>query len=80
MGTHRSIGERLKRARSPEAKRAVASAWGSNWHDEQDAIVHDLALAINANDWEQAKFLHRQLKAVTDKRFGVLQSVLDAIS
>lgn len=77
---HRSISQRLKRAKSPAAKLAAATDWAKNWHHEQAALIRDLERAVSNDDYDQLCIVTGQLKAVTGKRFEALPKVVVALS
>lgn len=76
MTKRRSIGERLKSARSPDAKRKAVTDWSRDWQRDQEDIVRQLETALRTNDYDAMCSATGQLKAVTEKRFTGLAGVL----
>lgn len=80
MTKRRSIGERLKSARSPEAISATVTDWAADWRRDQMDIVRQLEQAIGddpaAMDWDDLCSATGQLKSVTEKRFDGLAGVI----
>ena len=72
---HRSINERLRRAKSTAAKRETALKWADNWRQEQRGLVDHL---IAADPGRRPELL-RELSAVTDKRLGALPRVIELL-
>lgn len=73
---HRSIGERLARAKSPEAIQAVLDAWVANWADDQMGIVEQLEFAARTGDRDTLISAIGQMRATTEKRMIGLRGVL----
>lgn len=75
-GRYRSIGERLRQAKSPEARQATVSSWSAAWQREQEDILRQLDAAIDVMDRSELRSAAGQLHEVTSKRFVGLQTVL----
>lgn len=80
MSNHRSISQRLKRAKSSEGKQEAALDWAANWEQEQLKLISLLEQAIKQNNRDQLCIATGQLKAVTKKRFEALTNVLTLFS
>lgn len=76
MPKHRSISQRLKSAKSPEAVRATVSDWARDWQRDQEDIVRQFEIAVRDMDYDDLCSATGQLKEVTRKRFEALQNVL----
>lgn len=80
MTKHRSIGQRLKSARSPEALHATLADWAADWRRDQMDILRQLELAIGddpeAIDYDALCSATGQLRSVTEKRFEGLVGVI----
>lgn len=76
---HRSIAQRLRRAKSPESKREAALDWARNWGEEQMGLIRQLEQAVAQDDYDRLCTVTGQIKAVTDKRFAALPRVLTAM-
>lgn len=74
-----SISQRLAKAKAPETKKEVAKDWAANWQQEQQRLVAQLERAVAADDYDQLCQVTGQIKAVSEKRFGALPKVLDAL-
>jgi hypothetical protein len=77
---HLSISQRLRKAQSPEAKKAVALAWAKSWKEDHDELIRDLEHAIRTNDYDLLCIATGQLKAVGQKRFDALPRVLSHLA
>ncbi|MBN2980092.1 hypothetical protein [Cohnella algarum] len=77
---HKSIGQRLKRAQSPESKKAIALDWAQNWKEDHDELIRNLERAIRTNDYDLLCIATGQLKAVGQKRFDALPRVLSHLA
>lgn len=75
---HKSIGERMRIAKSLSSRRAAALDWAANWTAEVDGLIRDLERAAGP-DATIGRPLG-QMKAVLDKRLGALPGVIDALS
>ena len=80
VSSHRSVSQRLKRAKSREAKQLTAINWATDWQQEQFELVALLEKAIKQSDHDKLCVATRQLKAVTNKRFEALLNVLSLLS
>lgn len=80
MARHRSIGERMARAKTIAARREAATDWAINWQDDHDATLRDLEKAVASRDWNAAARATGQLKAIAEKRFPALHRVIEALS
>lgn len=76
-GKHRSIGERLKRAKSPEVKQKVLRDWVKNWEDDHRMTMDDLREAIQTGDPHGIASGIASMRAIADKRFLALRRILD---
>lgn len=77
---HRSIKQRLAKAKAPSLKRTIAHDWAKNWEDDQMDIVRQLRQGLRHEDMRTIAAAVMQLAAVTEKRFAALSGVIDAIS
>jgi hypothetical protein len=73
---HRSIGERLRSAKSPAAKQATVDAWVSDWRRDQEDAVRQLDAAIDMMDRVALRSAAGQLYEITTKRFDGLATVV----
>lgn len=74
-----SISQRMKRAKSTDAKRQTALKWAANWQEDQDEIVRGLERAVRNQDHGMLISYIGQLRAVNEKRFTALPGVLNAL-
>ena len=79
-GKVKSIGQQLAGCKTLDGMIAVSKRWGSDWHNEQAALLRKLHAAIDDDDKQEQYFFLRQLEAVNDKRCGALPHVLDRIA
>ena len=80
MSKHRSIGERLRKAKTLAARVETATDWALNWQEDHDATLLNLEMAVSRRDWDAAARSTGQLKAMAEKRFPALHKVIDALS
>lgn len=72
----RSIAQRLDRAKAPGRRAEVAQDWAHNWAQDQAQALQLLERAQRAQDWHGVRLAAAQLRAISDKRFSALPSVL----
>lgn len=77
---HLSIGQKLKRAKTVEAKRATAIEWSQGWQEEHERLVQMLERSIQTNDYDLVCRATGQLKAVGKKRFDALPRVIQNLT
>jgi hypothetical protein len=77
MAKRLSISQKLKKAKSIEAKKATVEEWSRSWQEDHANLVRMLERAIQTNDYDLACSATRQLKAVGHKRFDALPRVLN---
>ena len=75
----RSVGERLKKAKSTAAKREVALEWARDWGYEQKEITARLKRAMETGAGDFLARALRDLEAVTDKCLGALPRVIELL-
>lgn len=76
---HRSISQRLAKAKAMETKKEVALDWSANWAREQMQLVAQLEKAVAADDYDQLCIVTGQIKAVSIKRLEALPKVIEAL-
>lgn len=72
---HRSISQRLNKAKSPEARKEVLADWAKSWEKETIELIRKLEQAIKTMDYDQLCINTGQLKAVAQKRFKALPNI-----
>lgn len=77
MSQHRSIKQRLQKAKSIIAKKDTIDEWVLSWSSDQSYVIKILEAAIRAKDWDKVCIATGQIKSITEKRFEGLQSVID---
>jgi len=80
MTKHRSISQRLARAKSLDTKKEIALDWAKNWQHEQCKLITQLGMAVKNDDYDQLCIVTGQLKAVAEKRFSALPNVIANLS
>jgi hypothetical protein len=75
----RSITQRLKRAKSTEAKTEVALAWAAEWQREQFALIRLIEQGISRDDYDLLCRTTGQLKEMSRKRLPALCRVIDLL-
>ena len=80
MGKHRSIGERMQRAKSLASRREAALDWAANWLADQDETISALEQAIRRGDLVAAGRYCGQIKTISDKSLVALPKVIDALA
>ena len=78
--SHKSIGPRLKKAKTYETQSEVLADWVENWKTDQLETIRKLKWAVVRNDKEKAMQIIGQLEGLSDKRFGALENVLKTLS
>ena len=79
MTQHRSISQRLKRAKSTESKRLTLTEWAKSWESEQMHVISNLGNAIKDGDFDRECILCGELKALSIKKFEALPKVLNLL-
>lgn len=79
MPNHKYISRRLATAGTPELKNRIRHDWANAWRREQIRLINQLNDAINNCNWVAVHYVHKQLAAVTDKRFTGLHNVIDQL-
>lgn len=72
----RSIGQRLRKAKSAEVKAEVVREWSLAWQAEQEVVVAQLDRARREGDWQAVASAAGQLHEISSKRFAALPGVL----
>lgn len=72
----RSISQRLKKAKSPEAKLATVMEWSQSWTDEHNALIKRLEQALSNDDYDTNCIALGELKAASTKKLNALPNVL----
>lgn len=77
---HRTITERIKRARTKERLLELTAEWVDKWETEQVELIRRLGNAIANDDYDEECICTGQLRAITEKRFtGLRNSVKELI-
>lgn len=76
---HRSVNQRLQRAKSKSSKQAVLDEWANSWQQEQAQLIRQLGKAIADDDYDQQCILIGELKTVSAKKFEALPKLLRTI-
>lgn len=79
MAQHRSISQRLKRAKSRDARQATLQKWTQAWQQEQSALIWRIGKAIADDDFDAACIAVGELKSVSVKKFEALPKVLEVL-
>jgi len=76
---NKSIGIKIKKARSLEGKRKCTSEWTNEWKMDQTKTIQLIHQAVTHGQREEAKRLLSQLMVITEKRFTGLNTVFSVI-
>lgn len=76
---HRSISQRLDRAKSFESKKSILLDWSDAWEDETRQLIRNLEQAINTMDYDKLCINTGQLKAVAEKHFTALPRIFERL-
>ncbi len=76
MPKHRSIKQRLERAKDSALRLEIAQTWAREWEVEVMGIVGQLERAIGNDDYDLLCRSTGQLKEVQRKRMSALSNVL----
>lgn len=79
-GKHKSIGQQLAGCKTLDGAIVVTKRWGTDWYNEQAALLRKLRAAITEGDKREVIFFLGQLDTVNDKRHSALPRVLDRIA
>lgn len=79
MPPRRAIGERLRRAKSPEARRHLVLSWAENWQRDLADILDTLNAGITGDDRELLTSAAGQLRSSTEKGFAGLERILETL-
>lgn len=77
---HLSIGERLKKAKSLEARVEIALDWTENWVSDHDKTLSLIKSALIKGDVKAAERYLHQLKTLNEKRFSALPNLIDKLA
>ena len=77
MPQHKSISQKLKRAKTPEDKIKNILAWSEAWKKDTDVFIKRLESAIKQDDYDELCISLGRLKEDLTKRFTALPKVLD---
>jgi hypothetical protein len=77
--SRKTITERIRRAKTNDARTELISQWLDDWKDEQTKLCERLSLAIDIHDFDEACIVNGQLRAVTDKKFVALYNMLHVL-
>lgn len=80
MSRARSIGERMRIAKSLKSRREAALDWAANWYADHLATLHSLEKALGRGSVVEAGRYCGQLKVLHEKALGALPGVIDALS
>lgn len=80
MTKHRSIGERLSRAKTIAVKQEVAQDWATSWRAEHDLLFAQIEQAIKRDDYDSLCISVGQLKVVNGKKFTALPGVITKLA
>lgn len=72
----KSISQRLDRAKTAEAKVSTLVSWSKSWERETMGLISQLETVIQTHDYDRLCIATGQLKAVCQKHFTALPSVL----
>jgi hypothetical protein len=79
MTQHRSINQRLARAKSPEAKQYVLLTWADEWQKEQMQLLSKLGKAVEQGEYDTQCIMTGELKAMSLKKFAALPKLLTSL-
>lgn len=75
---HRSIGDRMKRAKSLRQRKEIAEEWAIEWQRRQALLRQELEQALAGK--RPAAFVSAALKEDGDKHFRGLLTLIDALT
>lgn len=80
MRPHKSIGERMRRAKTLDKRRETAMDWAASWYADHLSVIYELEKALQHRDVASAGRYCGQLKVLHDKALSALPRVIDALS
>ena len=78
MSQHRSINQKLARAKSKEAKQQTLENWVKDWEKEQSILLDKLGKAIASDDFNNSCIFLGELKTV-QKKITALPTILTTL-
>ena len=78
--THKSVGERLRKAKSLEARREVGLEWAASWAEEHERALSAVERAVRMGDLANARLSVARLREHTDKRLAALPNVVEKLT
>ncbi len=76
MPKHRSISERLARAKSPEARASVLADWVADWEESQWYLLEQIEAALRTGNHNAGCIAAGAFKNQIEQRFDGLETVL----
>lgn len=80
MPSRLSIKDRMRRGKSLEARREIASDWASNWMRDHETTLDDAKAALQRRDLDAVARLLAQMDALHSKGFVGLSTVIAALT
>lgn len=80
MAPRRAIGERMKRAGSLAVRREIAHDWAANWQRDHIETLAKIERLVGLGRASDAGQYIGQLKALSEKGFRGLETVIEALS
>lgn len=77
---HRSIGERMTRAKTLDSRREAALDWAANWREDHEETLALIERALQTGRISAAGQALGQLKALNDKAMSALPRVIEALA
>lgn len=77
---NKSVGQRLKQAKSYQKQEEVLLDWAENWKNDQEDTIYKLRQAAWDDDHGEIMHMIDQLIGMTEKRFTALNNVVKTVS
>jgi len=79
MPPHRSISQRLSKARSPKARAEVLADWVKDWEEAQWHLLEQIEEALRTKNYDAACIAAGAFKNQIEQRFDGLEKVIKVL-
>lgn len=76
----RSVGDRMRSAKSPELRLDIAHAWADEWHTEYVDLVDELKYAIDSRDMDKLRMTLAALRTLTEQKHIALHRIFNVLA
>lgn len=76
---HKSLGIRLKQAKTYQAQKNALTEWSKSWQSDQEETIDKIKTAAARRDTDEVLRILNQLKGITTKRFDALNNMINFV-